>query len=211
MNLKKEDIYNVVPKDVIQDIFEEFQLDLLEGAHGFYHWSRVIENGLLLSEDNNANLNVIIAFGLFHDCKRENDHEDPEHGFRGGQILMQYKDRINLTEEEINKAIIACEGHTDVLFHNDIDISTCWDSDRLDLMRVGIYPDPDLLNNDLAKEDWIIEQRSEIAEEWQEPQWAIDLIDDIQTSLKLDLETFNIKYSTGTSQDKKYIIKKPKF
>ena len=199
MLLEKEDIYKVIPKDVITDIFNDFELDLLDGEHGFYHWSRVIENGMFLSEDNGCNLNVIIAFGLFHDCKRENDNEDPEHGFRGSQILAQYKDRVNLTEEEFQKAYEACDGHTAIHFHDDIDIATCWDSDRLDLMRVGIYPDPDLLNNELAKEDWVIEARSEISEEEINPEWANDIVDDIINQPKIEvkesLESFQKKYA----------------
>jgi uncharacterized protein len=208
MLLELEDIYKVVPKDVIKDIFDEFELDLLDGYHGFYHWSRVIENGMFLSEDNGTNLNVIIAFGFFHDCKRENDDEDPEHGFRGSQIMAEYKDRLGLTNEEFQKAYTACDGHTNEKHHEDLDIATCWDADRLDLMRVGIYPKPEFLNNDLAKEDWVIESRSEIAEYEENPSWADDLVEDIINSPTLteSLEQFEAKYA----ESKETAYKKPK-
>ena len=142
---------------------------------------------------------LIIAFGLFHDCKRENDDEDPEHGFRGSQIMAKYQDRLGLTNEEFQKAYEACDGHTDIHHHDDLDIATCWDADRLDLMRVGIYPKPDLLNNELAKEDWFIALRSEIAEEEENPEWATDIVNDIinnpKQELEEDLESFQKKYA----------------
>lgn len=179
MELKKEDVYKVIPKDVIAELFEDFELDIEEGVHGFSHWARVIDNGMFLSEENGANKNVLIAFGLFHDVKRENDRDDPDHGFRGGQLLKKYKDRVNLTEEEIEKVIEACSGHTDEMHHEDLDIGTCWDSDRLDLYRVGIYPEPEYLNNEYAMQEEVIEMRSERAE-WEEMSpWACDIFDEI--------------------------------
>ena len=35
---------------------------------------------------------------------------------------------------------------------NDITIQSCWDSDRLDLWRAGIEPDPKYLYTETAKE-----------------------------------------------------------
>lgn len=179
-NITKEAIYEIIPKEVIKDIFDNFDLELEDGIHGIYHWARVIENGWEISQDNNANMKVITAFGLFHDCKRENDEHDPEHGFRGGEFMEKYKDKLNLTEEEFQKAKIACSGHTDILHNDDIDISTCWDADRLDLLRVDIYPNPEYLNNEISKDPDFIQVRSEYAEFQEEACWMYDILEDIR-------------------------------
>ncbi len=46
--------------------------------------------------------------------------------------------------------------HTDGLTDGDVTLQTCWDADRLDLGRVGITPDADLLCTDAARAliDW---------------------------------------------------------
>jgi uncharacterized protein len=45
----------------------------------------------------------------------------------------------------------ACHGHTHQRFHPDVTIQTCWDSDRLDLGRVGVTPHPSRLGTEAAK------------------------------------------------------------
>lgn len=209
--IKKEDIYKVVPKEVIAKIFNDFELEIEEGIHGFFHWARVIDNGLTLANMNGANPNIIIAFGLFHDCKRENDNEDPEHGHRGGDILREYAEFINLTEEEVEKAAIACEGHTNVLHNNDLDIGTCWDSDRLDLFRVGIYPEENYLNTIEAQDPDFIDERSELSEYEHVSDWAADLFSDVEQYLELketqdlvdNLNFLNQKYNSENKNSKK--------
>jgi uncharacterized protein len=174
------DIYNVIPKNVINELFNEFKLNI-HGIHGYTHWARVLENGFNIAKNTNANTNVIIAFAFFHDVKRYNDSFDPEHGSRGAELLIQYKDKVKLTNDEITKTIIACSGHTDVLFHDDKDINACWDADRLDLYRVGIIPNPEYLNNNEAIK--MIQHASDKAEVYHIPDWAEDLLDDLSDDL----------------------------
>ena len=175
----KESIYKIIPKEVLSEIFNDFELDIDEGEHGFSHWARVIHNGLEISQENEANPNVIIAFGMFHDIKRENEYEDPEHGFRGGELLMSYKGRVNLTLQELETARIACSGHTSELYSRDLDVGTCWDADRLDLYRVGKLPDVKYLNNDYSKRKEVIDEASDRAEEGYIPDWALDIYDEL--------------------------------
>jgi uncharacterized protein len=201
--INTEDIYNVIPKNVVAQIFKDFELDIEEGEHGLFHWSRVIENGLTLAELNDANPKIIIAFGLFHDCKRENDNEDPEHGNRGGNILREYREFVNLTDEELEKAALACDGHTNVLFNDDLDIATCWDSDRLDLYRVGIYPDPLKLNTIEAQDPDFIEERSILAENCYEPMWSHDIVEEINDFLHLQESNNVINFLTNKNKTKK--------
>lgn len=180
-NFSKEHIYAVIPKHIIKKIFLDFDLHLTQSNHGIYHWARVIQNGRLIAEQNKANINILIAFAFFHDCQRMNEESDPEHGLRGGTYMLQFEKDLHLTKEEISKVFEACEGHTDILFHHDKDISTCWDADRLDLMRVGIYPNPDKLNNEEAKNSGLISYLSKIAFNNTELGWANALIADIQS------------------------------
>jgi len=35
--ITKEDIYNIIPKETLTEIFKDFELDLDEGIHGFSH------------------------------------------------------------------------------------------------------------------------------------------------------------------------------
>jgi uncharacterized protein len=46
----------------------------------------------------------------------------------------------------------ACTWHTDLAHHPDPSIGTCWDSDRLDLGRVGIIPDPAYMSTNMGRE-----------------------------------------------------------
>ena len=62
-------------------------------------------------------------------------------------------------EKEKELLIEACKYHSDGLIDADITIQTCWDSDRLDLGRVGIKPSPDRLCTVVAKRNEVIDRR----------------------------------------------------
>ncbi len=178
--IQSEDIYKIIPQDVVFDVLEQYRFDLMESEHAVLHWGRVIENGFWLAERNGADKSVIVAFGIFHDCRRENEFEDPEHGPRGGEFLRANGDRINISTDALNKAVKACEGHTHILHTDDIDIATCWDADRLDLMRVGIYPELKYLNNTSLIDDEVLFSRSQPAMFNQASQWIVDILNDFQ-------------------------------
>ena len=50
----------------------------------------------------------------------------------------------------------ACKYHSDGLVEGDITVQTCWDSDRLELGRVGIKPSPQRLCTEFAKRKDVI-------------------------------------------------------
>ncbi len=56
-----------------------------------------------------------------------------------------------LEDHQFHLLYRACEGHTHERDHPDVTIQTCWDSDRLDLGRVGITPHPSRLCTAVAK------------------------------------------------------------
>ena len=135
----------------------EFRLDW-EGIHGAPHWSRVRRNGLILAESTGANTRVIEYFAFIHDLGRENDYQDPEHGYRAAAIAESIAgDLIDVSQSELDLLMEACCDHSDGHLTADITIMTCWDADRLDLGRVGIKPDPDRLCNAAAKESLVLD------------------------------------------------------
>jgi uncharacterized protein len=152
----------------VHEIIGGFQLDI-NGIHGIHHWSRVLINGLRLAEETGANRKVIIAFALLHDSQRENDGRDPEHGLRGAQHGRLIRDRLpSMNDVEFKLFFEAAERHTAGLVDDDITIQTCWDADRLDLFRVGIYPDPRLLCTEAARRtdmiEWAVERSKSLLE-----------------------------------------------
>ena len=98
-----------------------------------------------------AKIEVVRLFAIFHDSKRINDGSDSDHGQRGADFAAKLRGRLfDLTDDDFKLLHRACSGHTHELTHPDITIQTCWDSDRLDLGRVGITPHPNRLCTEFA-------------------------------------------------------------
>ncbi len=93
-------------------------------------------------------------FSVLHDCKRENEDDDPKHGPKAADYVIQLKQEgvLDLSASQLEKLVYACRHHTDGLITDDPTIGVCWDADRLDLSRVGIAPEPDKLSTKTAKE-----------------------------------------------------------
>lgn len=122
------------------------------GDHGVAHWARVFENGLRLAQETEANVEVVKLFAVLHDSQRQNEVTDPDHGPRAAEFAMESRGRVfDLDDHEFRLLYKACHGHTHQRTHPDITIQTSWDSDRLDLGRVGITPHPSRLCTAAAK------------------------------------------------------------
>jgi uncharacterized protein len=130
-----------------------------DGIHGISHWTRVRDNGLRLAAQTGAQIAVVECFAYFHDSKRINDGSDPEHGSRGAALArgLQGDGLLDLTDEQLELLTYACAHHTDGLTEADVTVQTCWDSDRLDLGRVGIRPKPELLCTPAARDPVTLE------------------------------------------------------
>ena len=138
-------------RPIVQAILKEYALPL-DGIHGVLHWARVLENGLRLSQATGARIEIVRLFAVFHDSRRINEGIDPNHGERGAEFAVKLRGRLfDLPDDEFILLHRACCGHTHERTHPDITIQTCWDSDRLDLGRVGIMPHPSRLCTELAK------------------------------------------------------------
>jgi len=166
---------NEITPLLLQTILRDYQLSW-RGIHGITHWARVLENGLRLASCTGAQIQVVALFAVFHDSKRANESKDPGHGRRGAEFARMLKGKaFNLSEDDFALLETACAYHTDSLTTGDITVQTCWDSDRLDLGRAGITPDPKYLCTDAAKQpellNWAHERsclkyEPEICREW---------------------------------------------
>lgn len=134
-----------------QYFLQESKLDL-NSTHGINHWRKVEKIGKFLAERNGADLAVVIAFAYLHDWARLNDDDDPEHGHRAATKIENLKEILELSPTQFEQLKFAIYHHSNKFAESeDITTQTCWDSDRLDLWRVGYTPDPQYLYTSAAK------------------------------------------------------------
>ena len=121
--------------------------------HGLEHWHQVEFNGLLLASKTGADITVVRLFALFHDCRRMDDAYDGEHGPRAVEFIDRCiaEKRLELDADRLEKLRRACRLHTTERQTGDITVDTCFDADRLDLGRVGIYPMEEKMATDAGK------------------------------------------------------------
>jgi uncharacterized protein len=123
------------------------------GLHGVGHWARVLENGLRLADDTGADREVVTLFALFHDACRLNDGIDRGHGRRGADLALSMHGRyFELDGSRLDLLLDACARHTGGEIEADPTVQTCWDSDRLDLLRAWIKPSPQKLCTEAARD-----------------------------------------------------------
>lgn len=129
-------------------------------VHGRAHWDRVHQNGMVISRmESGVDPRIVTLFAYLHDRRRENDHTDPGHGARAVKLhefLQHYVLPGSFPEWGLNvadkdKLHVALRRHDEGLLSLDATIGACWDADRLDLIRVGIVPDPSLMSTDTGK------------------------------------------------------------
>ncbi len=121
--------------------------------HGIRHWDHVYKYGQrLLTED--VNPVVVGLFAYLHDSCREDDGMDIHHGERAAEWINTLRDSYlkDIPDKDIELLQTACKLHTTVQKTGNPTVDACFDSDRLDLWRVGIIPDPDRLATERGKE-----------------------------------------------------------
>lgn len=120
--------------------------------HGEQHWKAVAWAGhRIASEMPEADATVVLLFALFHDSMRHNEYRDPEHGERGGELARSMcGTHFELEPERLTLLVDACTRHDRGQVTDDPTIGACWDADRINLWRVGIVPDAELLSTPFA-------------------------------------------------------------
>jgi uncharacterized protein len=123
--------------------------------HGEAHWLAVAATGLDLAAETGGDAEVIFAFGLLHDTRREGDSHDPEHGPRAATFARELHGEkvLLLDDRRLELLCLALELHAEGQVSADSTVGTCWDADRLHLGRQtpGFRIDPDLLSTDAAR------------------------------------------------------------
>lgn len=147
---------NIITAELLSIIKEQYRLNW-HGTHGITHWNRVYENGMRLAEQQGVNHRVLQLFSVFHDSRRKNENWDRNHGKRGAELAIKLRKYCPLDDAEFTLLTTACSLHTNTLDHEDITVRACFDSDRLDLGRVGHYPDHERLCTPMAKMSETIE------------------------------------------------------
>jgi len=138
---------------LVKVVMDQYKLDPITSFHGVQHWGRVNDIGQAIVAKNGGNSDVVKYFALLHDCCRESEDQDPDHGRRAAAFAKENRDLIELDDSNFETLIYALANHADGPTSDDPTIGACWDGDRLDLGRVGIEPRREQLSTDVAKED----------------------------------------------------------
>lgn len=130
-----------------------FRLDW-HGLHGVSHWSRVLAHTRHLSKLVDAEPEIGQLFAVLHDVERQHDNCDPDHGARAAEYATWLRREAVITLEDDAFALLqfALRGHSFGRTHHDPSVQVCWDADRLDLGRVGVYPEATRLGLDAARD-----------------------------------------------------------
>ena len=148
---------SLISQSFIRFARAHFRLDW-EGIHGAPHWSRVRHNGLLLATHYKVDTAVIEWFAFLHDLERHDDWEDPDHGYRAAELAETINDEhLGLSNKQLDLLKTACRGHSKGELIAEPTVMVCWDADRLDLGRVGIYPDSQCLCTAKARTPSVID------------------------------------------------------
>ena len=136
---------------LIEHVRSQFEIDW-HGLHGTNHWARVLHHGKCIGLKRDADLLVVELFAFLHDSCRLDDGRDPLHGERGAEFAYCVNGQFfHLNGEQLDNLCSAIRHHSSGDISTNPTIQTCWDSDRLDLGRVGIFPSPEFIS-DVASE-----------------------------------------------------------
>lgn len=116
-----------------------------EPMHGEPHWRAVAWAGLRIrAHAPGVSPGVLVAFGLLHDCRRETDDWDPEHGDRAALVAARSRPLKRLLGAEGRDLVSeACRLHERGMSRPEaLAIGACWDADRVNLVRLGFRLDP---------------------------------------------------------------------
>jgi len=142
--------------------------------HGPVHWHSVAVASLyLLEAGETADRALVFLFALLHDAMREDDGYDLGHGPRAAELLAELRQHRLLVMDEARGALLhtALRDHAFGHTSDDPTIGLCWDSDRLDLGRVGIVPDAAFFSTGAARRLAMAAQRLRWADE--PPDWHV--------------------------------------
>lgn len=151
---------NPTLQPLLDAALEHYRLDW-HGYHGPHHWHRVQENATLICRAEGITSLVPETFAFLHDACRRDEGRDSGHGARAAEWAQELRARgvfEHLDEASFELLLEACRYHSGGLIPKSIIVGTCWDADRLDLLRVGTTPDARFMTTEYAKRDETISQ-----------------------------------------------------
>lgn len=118
--------------------------------HGFSHLRRVAWTAGRLAVMSGANVESCIVAGFLHDCARTNDGDGSGHArdsaILADSILKSHFPHLNRAE------ICECIAeHADGKTTSHLLTGCVWDADRLDLVRLGLNVNPELMSTQYAR------------------------------------------------------------
>ena len=140
--------------NLLNEIKNQFKLPIAS-LHGLSHWKRVEVMGRRLSASTKADMTVVTHFAYVHDSQRQSEDVDPSHAERAAIYCEQLYQQgvLKITKKQYSQLLYACKFHSDTKAKtDDVTIATCWDADRLDLIRLGIILYSGFLFTSCAKE-----------------------------------------------------------
>lgn len=124
-------------------------------SHDERHWRAVAATGLYLCQSTaNADPEIVFAFGVLHDARRRKLRgEQGNHGQRAERFARELHEAgvLALYDDRLEVLCLALRLHSEGLVSDDATIGTAWDSDRLQLIRVGRPARPNLLSTEAAR------------------------------------------------------------
>lgn len=123
-------------------------------THGEQHWRAVARTGVEIKRaDRLVSGRVLFLFALLHDARRFTTEPDPEHGPRAAGLAVELRERawFSLDDKRMALLVEACQLHDTGAVSDEPTIGACYDSDRLQLVRLGITPDPQLLSRPVSR------------------------------------------------------------
>ena len=139
---------------IIELTMAQFVMDHGTSAHGIAHWQEVEKNAIMLAVQPGVDMTVVRLFAYFHDCKRVEEYEDYEHSKRAAVFVKECWEAGKLdfiNENQMAKLYLACAEHNGGSISEDPTVGTCFDADRIELLRCGITPRPELMSTSIGK------------------------------------------------------------
>jgi uncharacterized protein len=134
------ELIDVDTTGLLREAMSRFTLGT-RSVHGPAHWRAVLSNGMVLADELEGDRSLVAVFALLHDCRRENEWDDPRHGARAAEVAKALNGRyFDFEPGRLTRLTEALHWHDAGRVHTDIDISCCWAADRIELRRVGIEP-----------------------------------------------------------------------
>lgn len=128
------------PADLRADLIRLFRLGV-HSIHGPAHWERVQAHAERLAAASGGDVTVARYFAWFHDAERHDEWYDTGHGERAAALVRAWRDRLPLSDGQVDLLARACARHELGEVSAEATIGACWDADRLELTRVGLQPD----------------------------------------------------------------------